>query len=315
MKPPVIVVCGPTASGKTALGIELAKRYGGEVVSADSMQIYKGMDIATAKPTIEEMQGIPHHLIDFLDRSVSFSVVEYVKLAYQKIDDITGRGKLPIVVGGTGLYISSMMDNIQFAEVPSNREVRDRLYQEAEVYGKSYLLGRLRSVDVETASTLHENNLGRVVRALEVYETTGKTMSQWKLESHSVETPYRWLPFGITYEDRNLLYDRINRRVDVMVKKGLVEECKEAYVDGNMKTSTQAIGYKELLPYFQNMSSLEECLDKVKQETRHYAKRQLTWFRKDDRIYWIFPDTFDTSNKIIGFCEKVIAKTNFLCYN
>ncbi|MGN1412105.1 MAG: tRNA (adenosine(37)-N6)-dimethylallyltransferase MiaA [Oscillospiraceae bacterium] len=315
MKLPIIVVAGPTASGKTALGIQLAKRYNGEVVSADSMQIYKGMDIATAKPTIDEMQGIPHHLIGFLNRNQSFSVAEYVKLAYEKIDDIHSRGKLPIVVGGTGLYISSMMDNIQFIEIPSNPEVRSRLSKEAETYGKKYLLDRLNSIDSETASTLHENNQGRIIRALEVYELTGKTMSQLKVESRSVETPYRWLPFGIDFPDRSVLYDRINQRVDTMVQNGLIQECQEVYNLGDMKTSNQAIGYKELIPYFENKSTLSDCLDKIKQETRHYAKRQLTWFRKDNRIHWILLNTFDTSNKIIDFCEKVIAKTNFLCYN
>jgi tRNA dimethylallyltransferase len=279
------------------------------------MQIYKGMDIATAKPTADEMQGIPHHLLGFLDRSQSFSVAEYVQLAYEKIDEIHKRGKLPIVVGGTGLYVTSMMDNVQFVDMPSSPNIRERLSQEAEIYGKAYLLDKLSLVDSETASTLHENNLGRIIRALEVYELTGKTMTQLKVESRSVETPYRWLPFGITYQDRNLLYERINKRVDIMVENGLIEECKAVYDLGNMKTSTQAIGYKELIPYFEGTSTLEECLETIKQETRHYAKRQLTWFRRDDRIQWIFPDTFDTPNKIIGFCEKVIAKTNFLCYN
>lgn len=315
MKPPIIVVCGPTASGKTSLGIELAKKYNGEVISADSMQIYKGMDIATAKPSLDEMQGIPHHLMNFLDRNKSFSVAEYVQMAYQTIDDIHNRNKLPIIVGGTGLYISSMMDNIQFEEIPSSNIIREKLSKEAETYGNRYLLDKLTIIDNETAITLHENNLGRIIRALEVYELTGKTMSQLKLESRSVETPYRWLPFGITFKDRNLLYERINKRVDIMVQNGLVQECREVYNQGNMKTSTQAIGYKELIPYFENTSTLDECIDKIKQETRHYAKRQLTWFRKDNRINWIFPDTLDTSNKIIGFCEKVIAKTNFLCYN
>jgi tRNA dimethylallyltransferase len=279
------------------------------------MQIYKGMDIATAKPTADEMQGIPHHLLGFLDRSQSFSVAEYVQLAYEKVDEIHKRGKLPIVVGGTGLYVTSMMDNVQFVDMPSSPNIRERLSQEAEIYGKAYLLDKLSLVDSETASTLHENNLGRIIRALEVYELTGKTMTQLKVESRSVETPYRWLPFGITYQDRNLLYERINKRVDIMVENGLIEECKAVYDLGNMKTSTQAIGYKELIPYFEGTSTLEECLETIKQETRHYAKRQLTWFRRDDRIQWIFPDTFDTPNKIIGFCEKVIAKTNFLCYN
>lgn len=311
-KPPILVVAGPTASGKTALGIALAKLYDGEVVSADSMQIYKGMDIATAKPTIEEMDNIPHHLISFVDRNESFSVAEYVKLAYQKIDDIHNRGKLPIVVGGTGLYITSMMDNIQFQEIETSQEVRDRLLLEAQTYGKKYLLDRLYTIDIETAKTLHENNIGRVIRALEVYELTGKTMSQLKVESRSVETPYRWLPFGINFEDRSILYDRINKRVDIMVQNGLIEECLSVYNQGSMKTSNQAIGYKELIPYFQNNSSLESCIECIKQETRHYAKRQLTWFRKDNRINWIMADNFDTIHKFIDFCEKVIAKHNFL---
>jgi tRNA dimethylallyltransferase len=311
-KLPVLVVTGATASGKTALGIELAKLYDGEVVSADSMQIYKGMDIATAKPTLEEMQGIPHHLIDFVDRSETFSVADYVQLAYQTFEDIHSRGKLPIVVGGTGLYITSMMDNIQFAEVQSDENLRESLRLEAETLGNAYLLDRLRKVDPETAQTLHENNLGRIIRALEVYELTGKTMHQLKLESRSVETPYNWLAFGITFEDRSKLYDRINRRVDIMVENGLVEECLEVYRHGGLKTSHQAIGYKELIPYFENRVPLETCLETIKQETRHYAKRQMTWFRKDNRINWIISDNFDSINKIVDFCEKAIAKHNFL---
>lgn len=311
-KPPILVIAGPTASGKTALGIELAKLYNGEVVSADSMQIYKGMDIATAKPTIQEMEGIPHHLISFVDRSKSFSVADYVQIAYKKINDIHKRGKLPIVVGGTGLYITSMMDNIQFMEIQSDENIRNRLYNESEIFGKKYLLDKLYEIDSETAQTLHENNLGRIVRALEVYELTGKTMSQLKVESRSMETPYNWLAFGIAFEDRSKLYNKINKRVDIMVENGLIEECLEVYNKGNMKTSNQAIGYKELIPYFENKSNLKDCLNCIKQETRHYAKRQLTWFRKDNRINWIMADNFDSINKFTDFCKKSIAKQNFL---
>lgn len=311
-KPPVLVIAGPTASGKTALGVALAKLYNGEVISADSMQIYKGMDIATAKPTIDEMQGIPHHLINFVERNQNFSVADYVQLAYQKINDIHKRGKLPIVVGGTGLYITSMMDNIQFSEIESSEKIRNRLYKESQTLGKKYLLDKLYSIDVETAKVLHENNLGRVIRALEVYELTGKTMSELKQESRSIETPYRWLAFGINFVDRSILYDRINKRVDIMVKNGLIQECLQVYNQGNMKTSNQAIGYKELIPYFEKVSSLQECLDSIKQETRHYAKRQLTWFRKDNRIIWIMADNFDSINKFTDFCTKAIAKQKFL---
>lgn len=312
MKPPVLVVAGPTASGKTSLGIALAKEYNGEVVSADSMQVYKGLDIATAKPTKEEVQAVPHYLVDFLDRDVSFSVADYVKLAYQKIDEIHSRGKLPIVVGGTGLYISSMMDNIQYTEISSDESIRQKYYNMAEEFGKAYLLQKLDEVDHQTAITLHENNLGRVVRALEVYELTGKTMSQLKLESRSVETPYRWLAFGINYSDRSKLYDRINMRVDQMVDNGLIQECKEVYTQGGLKTVNQAIGYKELIPYFNGTAQLSDCIDNIKQVTRNYAKRQLTWFRKDNRINWIMADNFETLDKIMDFCEKVIAKHNFL---
>ena len=233
-------------------------------------------------------------------------------MAYQKINDIHKRGKLPIVVGGTGLYITSMMDNIQFSEIESSEKIRNRLYKESQTLGKKYLLDKLYSIDVETAKVLHENNLGRVIRALEVYELTGKTMSELKQESRSIETPYRWLAFGINFVDRSILYDRINKRVDIMVKNGLIQECLQVYNQGNMKTSNQAIGYKELIPYFEKVSSLQECLDSIKQETRHYAKRQLTWFRKDNRIIWIMADNFDSINKFTDFCTKAIAKQKFL---
>lgn len=304
----VIAIVGPTASGKTALGAEIAEEFSGEVVSADSMQIYKGMDIATAKPTKEEMRGIPHHLIGFLDRNVSFSVADYVELAGSVIGDISERKKLPVIVGGTGLYVSSLLDNIKFADIKSDAGLRKKLEDEAERLGNSYLFEKLEKVDPESAAELHPNNLVRVIRALEVYELTGKKLSLFKAESRLEESPYDPVMIGLDYNDRQILYDRINKRVDIMVKNGLVEEAQSIFDSYNMKTAGNAIGYKELIPYFKKEKSLEECISKIKQETRHYAKRQLTWFRKNAKINWLKLDEFDNKEKIFLFCKKLIAK-------
>lgn len=304
----VAAVVGPTASGKTALGVEIAKALNGEVISADSMQIYRGMDIATAKPTAEEMQGIPHHLIDFLDRGTAFSVADYVELAGKVIKDVDSRGKLPVIVGGTGLYISSLLENIKFADIECDEKLRKRLENEAAEKGNEYLFEKLKIADPESAAELHPNNLVRVIRALEVFELTGKKLSQYKAESRLEETPYDSVIIGLSYSDRQKLYDRINRRVDIMVESGLVEEARAVFESGNMKTAGNAIGYKELIPYFRNECSLEECVEKIKQETRRYAKRQLTWFRKNAKIHWIMLDEFDDKEKILTFCKKLIAK-------
>ena len=225
----IIVVCGPTASGKTALSAELAKIYGGEVVSADSMQIYTDMDIASAKPTAEEMQGIPHHLIGFLDPKQSFSVADYVKLCDNCVRDIISRGKIPIICGGTGLYISSFKDNITFDDSRQDFKFRCEMQRFAEEHGNSALLEKLRGVDSETANSLHANNVGRIIRALEVYHTTGHTMSQAKALSREKPSPYDFITLSLEFEDRNLLYDRINRRVDEMVRRGLVDEARKCF--------------------------------------------------------------------------------------
>ncbi len=310
MKKSVIVIAGPTASGKTALSIKLAQKLNGEIISADSMQIYKGMDIATAKPNEEELNTIPHHLIGFLERTESFSVADYVKLANEKIKDIHSRGKVPIVVGGTGLYIDSLVDNIQFSEIKGNETLRKQLEEEAKIYGAEYLLEKLRKIEPET--TLHANNIKRVIRAIEVFELTGKTIAQLNIESRSVESPYNWLIFGLKSEDRQFLYDRINKRVDIMVENGLIDESREVYFSSEMKTAHQAIGFKELIPYFENKESLTECIEKIKLETRHYAKRQLTWFRKNNRIEWLDIDKFDTTDKLLENCMKYIANIEIL---
>lgn len=309
MKKKILAVVGATASGKTDMAISLAKEFDGEIVSADSMQIYKGMDIATAKPSKEEMQGIPHHLIDFLERDVSFSVADYVKLANEKISDIIGRGKLPIIAGGTGLYIDSLLNNVKFSETKKDEEYCKSLEKFAEINGNDELYKILAETDPESAVSIHPNNLVRVIRALEVYHTTGRKLSELKAESRLEESPYDSFIIGLDYSKRDILYDRINRRVDIMLERGLVDEAGNLYLEsGKMKTASNAIGYKELIPYFENVQSFDECVDKIKQETRHYAKRQLTWFRKNQKINWFLLDKIDEKNKIPQICRKIIAK-------
>ena len=312
-KKPLLVIVGPTASGKSSLGIELAKIYNGEIISADSMQIYKGMDIATAKPTIEEMDGVVHHLISEIENNKEFSVAQYLDVARKKIDCVHQKGKLPIVVGGTGLYINSLIDNIQFDDTSSNEQLRNKLHDEAKEKGNAYLLQKLYEIDKETAITLHENNLTRIIRAIEFYESTGTKISDQKILSRSQESMYNTCIIGINYEDRNDLYSRINYRVDLMIKSGLIEEAREIYENSDLKTAVQAIGYKELIPYFENKSSLEECIEHLKQQTRRYAKRQLTWFRRDDRINWIILNEIDNvSNYLIKKSTEIIEKAEIL---
>lgn len=307
-KPKVLAVCGPTASGKTWLGVELALKYGGEIVSADSMQIYKGMDIASAKPSEEEKKGVPHHLMDFLDRDVTFSAADYVRLAREKIDDILSRGKLPIIVGGTGLYIDSLLNNVNFSEMKSDEEYRKSLYDYAAENGNEALYERLVKADPEAAELIHMNNLVRVIRALEVIHVTGRKFSDLKTESRLVESPYDSVIIGLNAADRSVLYDRINQRVDIMVEMGLIEEARQLRQSAPMKTAANAIGYKELIPYFENEMSLHECIDKIKQETRRYAKRQLTWFRRNDSIEWVVIGDFSKKCEIFEKSQKAIAK-------
>lgn len=306
-KPFVLAVVGPTASGKTWLGVELAKIYGGEVISADSIQIYKGLDIASAKPTREEMQGIPHHLIDFLGRDKPFSVSEYVNLANEKIQDILSRGKLPIVVGGTGLYVDSLLDNIKFTEIECSPDYRAELEKTARTQGNGVLYEELMKKDPEACESIHINNTVRILRALEVINATGRKFSEIKAEGRSHESPYDSLILGLDFADRSILYDRINRRVDDMVERGLVQEAYEVWREGGLKTASKAIGYKELIPYFSGETSLEECIANIKQQTRHYAKRQLTWFRKNKRIRWIIAENFSQKNEISEKSQKTIA--------
>lgn len=310
-KIPLIVVLGPTASGKTALAVELAKRLRSEVVSADSMQIYKNMQIATAKPTEEEMQGIKHHLIDFLEPYESFSVADYVSIAKDVIEDIHLRNKIPIICGGTGLYISSLINNVKFDESQPSYQLRSELSKLAKEKGGEYLLEMLGEFDPDTASKLHPNNILRIIRAIEIYKISGTTMSESVLSSRR-EGMYDLCIIGLNYSDRQKLYDRINLRVDRMMEAGLLEEAKKFLYSDNMKTSAQAIGYKELQAYFNGEKPLDECLDKLKQETRHYAKRQLTWFRRDNRINWIYADSEGSFENVIKKALEIIDASGLL---
>ena len=255
------------------------------------MQIYKGMTIATAQPSEEEKQGIPHHLIAFIDPCETYSVAQYVEDAKKSIEKIVSNGKIPVIAGGTGLYIDSLLGGIDFGEVPDNSEMRQKLKERLESEGAEKLLSELRSVDPETAETLHVNNTGRIMRALEVYYLTGETIAQQKRKSREKGSDYESLYIYIDYADRQTLYNRIEKRVDIMVSEGLLEEAEHFISLGEETTSKQAIGYKELKPYFRNECSLEEALDNLKKETRHYAKRQMTWFRRNEDKFTVCPDT------------------------
>jgi len=307
-KTPLIAVVGPTASGKTGLAVEIATKFGGEVVSADSMQIYKHMSIGTAKPTKAEMNGIKHHLMDFVELDQSFSVADYVGEAKQVIEDINTRGKIPILTGGTGLYVSSLINNIQFSKTENFDSVlREELYKIAQTRGNKTLHDMLREVDPISADAIHENNIPRVVRALEIFKLTGTIMSVHQKNSRQIPSIYNTLKIGLTYRNRATLYDRIGQRVDAMLLGGLIEEAKEILSSKNASTAMQAIGYKELAPYFSGEKTLEQAVETLKQETRRYAKRQLTWFNRDEEINWFYVDDYETKEsmqKAINICVE-----------
>ncbi|MBQ7986663.1 MAG: tRNA (adenosine(37)-N6)-dimethylallyltransferase MiaA [Clostridia bacterium] len=288
-KIPLIVIAGPTASGKTALSVDIAKAVGGEIVSADSMQIYKYMNIGTAKPTEDEKQGIPHHMMDFLEPTVNFSVADYCQMAGEIIRDIDGRGKIPVIVGGTGLYIDSLVNGVDFGAEDGDAKIRAELMKLAEEQGNEAVHKILEEIDPETAQKYHPNNLRRIIRAIEVYKTQGKTVSEKEKEEKI--SPYNVAYFCIDW-DREVLYDRINRRVDIMVEDGLIDEVKDLLsrdIDPKV-TAMQSIGYKEFYGYLNGEITLDEALDTIKQSSRHYAKRQLTWFRRNKEIHWLSPE-------------------------
>ena len=284
-KTKIIVVAGPTASGKTGLAVEIAKAVSGEVISADSMQVYKGMSIASAAPAQKEMQGVAHHLVEFLDQSEGFSVSDFCRLAKEKISEISARGNVPVIAGGTGLFIDSLVDNINFTEAQTDFELRERLMQK----DCDELYSMLLEVDKEAAEKIHKNNKKRVARALEIYYSSGSTKTAQDINSKKEESPYEALYFVIGFKSREVLYERINRRVDLMVEAGLVDEAREN-LSKEKATSAQAIGHKELQPYFSGEKSLGQALDDLKRETRRYAKRQITWFKRRENAVWLYAD-------------------------
>lgn len=287
MKQKVIAVIGPTASGKTALSVEIAKRFGGEIISADSMQIYKYMDIATAKPTEDEKQGIPHHLMDFVEPSESFSVARFCELATKAINDIADRGKLPVIAGGTGLYVDSLLNGMQFEDQQINQVLRTSLSMELQEKGIDHMLDVIRAFDPASAERLSvERNPKRIIRCIEVYRLTGTTQTELNELQQRYDAPYDTLKIGLSALDREYLYDRIDRRVDLMMENGLLEEARRFY-DGDFgSTASAAIGYKELLPYLKGEQELEICVGNLKRATRRYAKRQQTWFKRDPAVHW-----------------------------
>lgn len=299
----VIAVGGPTASGKTALSVGLAKAFGGEIINADSMQIYKNLDVGTAKPSIEERQGVPHYLLDFLPPETPYSVADFTAAADPLIQEITARGKLPLVVGGTGLYITSLLNGMAFAPEKMDPAIRARLQERAEAEGGAALYAELQSIDPDYAAQVHPNNLPRVIRALELYAATGRRMSEERVNARPAEPPYRSLCLCLTCRDRAVLYDRIERRVNLMVENGVLAEAKQVYDHRDTyRTAAQAIGYKEFFPYFEGTGSLDECTARLKQATRNYAKRQLTWFRRQNDAVWLY---IDEENVLDRACELV----------
>lgn len=307
----ILSITGPTASGKTALSIALAHRLNGEIISCDSMQVYKGLTVGTAAPTVEEMDGIPHHGIGIVDVTESFSVADWVTLADGWIEDITRRGKLPILCGGTGLYLDSLVQIGSFTENNRDDKLRVELSEFAKVHGNEALHERLRQIDPDAAEAIHYNNVKRVIRAIEIFETTGKTKTETDQLQKQKGKRYDEFRVIIDFADRQVLYDRIDRRVDLMLKSGILEEAKmlwdykQSHPDTQLGTAWQAIGYKEFFPYFAGECTLAEAADMVRQSSRQYAKRQLTWFRGTEG-YRIVPD--NTSDGVLRSTDDMVEE-------
>ena len=305
-KPKVIVICGPTASGKTALSIELAKKIDGEIISCDSMQIYKDMNIGTAKVTKEEMQGIRHYMIDFVSPDTRYSVADYKNDAEKAIETIINKGKIPIIVGGTGLYVDSLIYGIEYPEIKFDEEYRKRLEKEADEKGLEFLYNKAKEIDKQAMQKISLNDKKRIIRVLEIYHATGKTKTEQEIESRKKEIKYEYKVFAINM-DREKLYERINKRVDKMIENGLIEEVENLKKKYNhFPTAMQGLGYKEVVEYLQNQITRDEMIEKIKQESRRYAKRQLTWFRKNKETIWI--DGLEKIEYNISIIEQEINK-------
>ena len=296
----VIVICGPTASGKTALSIELAKQINGEIVSCDSMQIYKDMNIGTAKPTIEEMQGIKHYLIGYVSPEKRYSVADYKRDAKNAIKEILKKEKIPIIVGGTGLYLDSLIYEIEYQEIELDEEYRKKLEKEVENLGLEVLYERAKQIDPRAIEKISVHDKKRILRILEIYHATGKTKTEQEIESRKKEVEYDYKDYALDW-DREKLYNRINKRVDIMIEQGLIEEVKQILDKyDTFPTAMQGLGYKEVVDYLKGNLTKEEMIEKIKMETRRYAKRQLTWFRKNKQTIWLKgEDTIQNNINII----------------
>lgn len=302
----VFVVCGPTASGKTSLSIDIAKKMNAEIVSADSMQIYKEMNIGTAKPTYEERCKVPHHMIDIVSVTEEYNVSRYVNEAGNCIDSILAKGKNVILVGGTGLYIDSLINNINFFEIENDLDYRNFLQDKADEFGGDYLLEMLKQVDYTSYCNLHKNDIKRIIRALEVYHVTGKPISQFQAKSKQ-ERKYNVSFIGLNYSDRQILYNRINNRVDIMLEDGLVDEANDLLKLNISKTALSAIGYSDIFDYLSGRSTLDHSIDNIKLKTRRYAKRQLTWFRRNKEINWLYPDCYDSYENMLSEALTILS--------
>ena len=306
---PVLAVVGPTATGKTALGVALAERFGGEVISADSMQIYKGLDVGTAKVTLEETHGIPHHGVDIRTPDQLFSVADFCAMAGELEQELFTRNTLPILVGGTGLYVQSFLYGVRFTKEKAPDGLREQLAAELAEKGPETMYAQLQAVDPEAAAAIHPNNQVRVLRALEHFRATGKRLSEQKAQSLPLERPYRSLVLGLDFPDRAQLYRRIDLRVDKMLDAGLLDEAKLVYDHRQTyRTAAQAIGYKEFFPYFEGTASLDACTEKLKQASRNYAKRQLTWFRHMDGVTWLDAGAADVRQTALRLTQDFLLK-------
>ena len=286
----VVVICGPTASGKTSLSIELAKKINGQIISADSMQIYDEMDIGTAKPTKEEMQGIKHYLLDFVEPNQRYSVADYKKDAENAIEDILQKGKVPIIVGGTGLYVDSLIYGIEYPNIEFDENYRKKLEKRAEKEGLEKLYEEARKIDPQAMEKISRNDQKRILRVLEIYNATGKTKTEQEIESRKNGVKYDFRVFAIDMP-REILYERINKRVDIMIQKGLIEEVENLLKKYNeFPTAMQGLGYKEVVEYIQGKVLKEDMIENIKRESRRYAKRQITWFKKNKQTIWIGPN-------------------------
>lgn len=314
IKKPLVILTGPTAVGKTALSIALAKAIGGEIISADSMQVYRHMDIGSAKITSEEMAGVPHHLIDVLEPAQEFNVVVFQKLAKQAAGEIYSRGHIPILVGGTGFYIQALLYDIDFTENDEDTALRQSLEEQARREGPEALYERLRTVDPESCESIHAHNIKRVIRAIEFYEKTGKKISEHNREQRQNASPYHFAYFVLT-DSRDRIYQRINERVDLMMAHGLVEEVRALRESGCHRdmVSMQGLGYKEILSALEGEISMEEAVYLIKRDTRHFAKRQLTWFRREKEVTWIDKTVFDqNSQNILKFMQDFLREKGII---